>query len=181
MAYKIPTIPAWLLPLLVLVVVCVVAGWSSFKKMMEPFVGSSEGSSKGSTDTCKKEYTTCMDASGSMTDCTAAYNKCMATQGFTGAPVVAPTTTKPPADVAASDAEYKKYLEEIKKRNADSPSPIPPTPQELARIGGGTPPDSTPASYTRHVEGFHPHEMPRQTEGFTLQQMVRSEKEEREW
>jgi hypothetical protein len=147
------TIPAWLLPLLVLVVVCFIAGWSSFKTFTEGFFA-------GSADVCKKEYTTCIESNGSMAACTDTYNTCMSAQGFKGDVVVAPTTAEPPAVVVAEDPEYKKYLEEIKKRNVASP---------LASS-----PESTAASYTPHVEGFYPHEMPRQTEGFSIQQQVRA-------
>jgi len=170
MAYTFPTIPAWLLPLLVLVVVCVVAGWSSFKKMMEGF----SGSASPSAESCKTTYTKCMDASGTMTSCTDAYNKCMSAQGFTGAPVVAPTSPEPSAEVIAANEDHKKYLEEIKKRNAELPSPIPPTAKQLASIGGGITPGTVPDNYTPHVEKFQPHQMPGQTEGFTIQQMVRA-------
>jgi hypothetical protein len=72
------------------------------------------------------------------------------------------------------DGEFKKRIAEIKKQNAEIPSPIPPTPGELAAITGGLEPGSVADVYKPHFEQVYPHEMPRQTEGFSIQQQVRA-------
>ena len=175
MAY---TIPAWLLPLLVLVGVCAIAGMGYAAEAFTAATASAPPATKaGATatatatttataqtaDECQATYRSCLGANGSPTDCTLAYNTCIRAAQAKDIPVT-----------LATDGEFKKRIAEIKKYNAETPSPIPPTPGELAAIAGGTEPGSVADVYTPHVEPVYPHEMPRQTEGFSIQQQVRA-------
>ena len=175
MAY---TIPAWLLPLLVLVGVCAIAGMGY---AAEAFTAAPAATKAGATasasasatatatataqtaDECQATYRSCLDANGSPTDCTLAYNTCIRAAQAKDIPVT-----------LEKDGEFKKRIAEIKKCNSEMPSPIPPTPGELAAIAGGSEPGSVADVYKPHFEPVYPHEMPRQTEGFSIQQQVRA-------
>lgn len=131
--------PAWLFALLVLVGVCFVAGWSSFKTMMEGFADS--------------------------------IVKAPAPSGKAAAAEVELPVTIPA--VKTDDATKKKYMEALKAFTQEVSTPIPPTAEQLAAITGGLQQTIVNENYTPHSEGFKPHEMPRQTEGFSIQQQVR--------
>jgi len=168
MAYTIPTIPAWLLPLLVLVGVCAIAGMGYAAEAFtattaRPAAPTKAGATVQTADECQASYQHCLDASGSPTECTLAYNTCIRAAQAQDIPVG-----------VATDGEFKKRIAEIKKQNAETPSPIPPTPGELAAIAGGLEPGSVADVYKPHFEQVYPHEMPRQTEGFSIQQQVRA-------
>lgn len=171
MAY---TIPAWLLPLLVLVGVCAIAGmgYAAEAFTAAPPATKAGGSATATApatapimtaDECQATYQRCLDANGSPTDCTLAYNTCIRAAQAKDIPVG-----------VATDGEFKKRIAEIKKCNSEMPSPIPPTPGELAAIAGGAEPGSVADVYKPHFEPVYPHEMPRQTEGFSIQQQVRA-------
>jgi hypothetical protein len=130
--------PAWLFALLVLVGVCFVAGWSSFKTMMEGFADS--------------------------------IVKAPAPSDKATAEVELPATL--PA-VKTDDATKKKYMDALKAFSQEVSTPIPPTVEQLTAITGGLQQTTVNENYTPHAEGFKPHEMPRQTEGFSIQQQVR--------
>ena len=140
MAY---TVPAWLFALLVLVGVCFVAGWSSFKAMMEGF-----------TDLLAKSPTPVAESPAE------------------AAPALAPAPALAHA-VQTDDATKKKYMDAIKALTQDVTTPIPPTVEQLKAITGGLQQTTVNENYTPHIEGMQAHEMPRQTEGFTIQQQVR--------
>jgi hypothetical protein len=169
MAYTIPTIPAWLLPLLVLVGVCAIAGmgYAAEAFTATPARAAAPPSKAAppvqTADECQTTYQRCLDASGSPTECTLAYNTCIRAAQAQDIPVG-----------LEKDGEFKKRIAEIKKQNAEIPSPIPPTPGELAAIAGGVEPGSVADVYKPHFEQVYPHEMPRQTEGFSIQQQVRA-------
>jgi hypothetical protein len=169
MAYTIPTIPAWLLPLLVLVGVCAIAGMGyAAEAFTATPARAAAPPTKAATpimtaDECQATYRSCLDANGSPTDCTLAYNTCIRAAQAQDIPVS-----------VATDGEFKKRIAEIKKCNSEMPSPILPTPGELAAIAGGAEPGSVADVYKPHFEPVYPHEMPRQTEGFSIQQQVRA-------
>lgn len=131
--------PAWLFALLVLVGVCFVAGWSSFKTMMEGFAD--------------------------------LIVKAPAPSGKAGAAEVELPATIPA--VKTDDATKKKYMDALKAFTQEVSTPIPPTVEQLTAITGGLQQTAVNENYTPHSEGFKPHEMPRQTEGFSIQQQVR--------
>jgi hypothetical protein len=137
--------PAWLFALLVLVGVCFVAGWSSFKTMMEGFA-----------DLIVKAPAPAPAPSGKA--------------GAAAAEVELPATI--PA-VKTDDATKKKYMDALKAFTQEVSTPIPPTVEQLTAITGGLQQTAVNENYTPHSEGFKPHEMPRQTEGFSIQQQVR--------
>ena len=129
-------IPAWLFALLVLVGACFVAGWSSFKTMMEGFADMLATPS-GKTDA-----------------------------------VVLPATL-PAAPAQTDDATKKRYMDALKALTQEVSTPIPPTAEQLNSIVGGLQQTAVNENYAPHVEDMKPHEMPRQTEGFSIQQQVR--------